>query len=94
MRAIRELNAFKRDIKRIRANSRHRDVDKLLEVVLRHLCMDEPLPGRYRDHPLSGEWRGSRDCHLKFDLVLIYRKSESDLLELVRLGTHSDLFGG
>ena len=92
MRAIKELNSFKRDLKRVRSNPHHRDVNELLGDVLRLLSSDAPLPSRLQDHPLSGVWRGSRDCHLKFDLVLVYRKSGADLLELVRLGTHSELF--
>ncbi|CAN5353205.1 type II toxin-antitoxin system YafQ family toxin [soil metagenome] len=92
MRAIRELNVFKRDMKRISAGPRHRDIHALLNAALGYLSSDTPLPPRYKDHALSGEWLGSRDCHLKFDLVLIYRKSGADLLELVRLGTHSTLF--
>jgi mRNA interferase YafQ len=92
MRAIKELNAFKRDLKRVRSNPDHRDINQLLSLVLPLLISDAPLPERYRDHALSGSWRGSRDCHLKGDLVLIYRKPGSELLELVRLGTHSELF--
>ncbi|MCR4282047.1 MAG: type II toxin-antitoxin system YafQ family toxin [Bauldia sp.] len=92
MRAIKELNAFQRDMKRVRANPRHRDVYELLSIALVHLCGDVPLPERYKDHPLSGEWRGSRDCHLTFDLVLIYRKPGPNLLELVRIGSHGELF--
>ena len=46
----------------------------------------------YRDHPLTGDWKGFRDCHLRPDLVLIYSVSETELT-LVRLGSHSDLFG-
>lgn len=92
MRAIKELNAFKRDMKRVRANPNHRGVYELLSIALVHLSRDVPLPERYKDHPLSGEWRGSRDCHLKPDLVLIYRKPGPDFLELVRIGSHSELF--
>lgn len=92
MRAIKELNSFKRDLKRVRANPRHKDLNALLADALPLLCADAPLPQRYQDHALAGVWRGSRDCHLKFDLVLIYRKLGPDVLELVRLGTHSELF--
>ncbi|MGA9964633.1 MAG: type II toxin-antitoxin system YafQ family toxin [Terriglobales bacterium] len=45
------------------------------------------------DHPLGGEWRDHRECHLKPDLLLIYRKPNADLLQLIRLGSHSELFG-
>jgi mRNA interferase YafQ len=57
------------------------------------LAKDKPLPWRYFDHPLSGEWSDHRDCHIRLDLVLIYRKPDDASLELVRLGSHSELGG-
>ena len=51
------------------------------------------LEARYRDHDLSGDWAGYRECHIKPDLLLIYRKSEPSTLRLARLGSHSELFG-
>jgi len=59
--------------------------------ILRSLAADEPLDARYRDHALTGEWKDHRDCHVKPDLVLIYRKPDEDTLQLVRLGSHSEL---
>jgi mRNA interferase YafQ len=50
---------------------------------------DEALAERFRDHPLSGEWAGFRDCQP--DLVLIYEKPDDETLRLVRLGSHSEL---
>jgi mRNA interferase YafQ len=44
------------------------------------------------DHPLSGDWAGYRDCHLKPDLQLIYKKTDDNVLRLARLGSHSELF--
>ncbi len=55
------------------------------------LVADEPLSERYRDHSLAGEWKDHRDCHIKPDLVLIYRKTNENTLDLVRLGSHSEL---
>ncbi|ERO99986.1 hypothetical protein L360_04937 [Enterobacter sp. MGH 14] len=46
-----------------------------------------------RDHDLSGDWAGYRECYIKPDLLLIYRKSDADTLRLARLGSHSELFG-
>jgi mRNA interferase YafQ len=46
------------------------------------------LPRRNADHPLTGEWQDFRDCHIRPDLILIYRKPTVDTLELVRLGSH------
>ena len=60
-------------------------------AAVRVLAKDEPLPRRYFDHPLGGEWSDNRDCHIRSDLVLIYRKSDDSSLELVRLGSHSEL---
>jgi len=52
---------------------------------------DTPLPRRNLDHALSGDWNDHRDCHIRPDLVLIYRKPDKDNLELVRLGSHGEL---
>jgi mRNA interferase YafQ len=61
--------------------------------LLRMLASGATLPAHYRDHPLQGPWRGSRDCHLRSDVVLIYQRSEKNI-RLVRIGSHSELFGG
>ena len=63
---------------------------KLRQVIL-PLVEGKPLPARYKDHPLSGEWSHFRDCHIEPDWLLIYRV-DGDELYLVRTGTHSDLF--
>ena len=60
--------------------------------VLSCLCNDEVLPEKYRDHALTGDWNGCRDCHVRPDLVLIYEYQNHDLI-LHRLGPHSELFG-
>ncbi|WP_435300675.1 type II toxin-antitoxin system YafQ family toxin [Zymomonas mobilis] len=61
--------------------------------ILNCLCQDVELPPKYKDHALSGNWLGFRDCHVKPDLVLIYMKNGDDYVQLVRLGSHSELFG-
>jgi mRNA interferase YafQ len=71
---------------------RCRDLDERLTAVLELLVDDRPLPPRIRDHAVSGNWSGYRGCHLRPDLLLIYAKPSPDMLRLVRLGTHSDLF--
>jgi len=63
-----------------------------LRAVLTLLLDDQPLPAHYRDHPLRGEWADHLDCHIRPDLILIYRKPDPDRLELVRLGSHSEIF--
>jgi mRNA interferase YafQ len=92
MRKIERATAFKRDYRRAKAISRYRDLDERLVAVLELLVNDRPLPPRNRDHVLSGDWSGYRDCHLWPDLLLIYAKPSPDVLRLVRLGSHSDLF--
>jgi mRNA interferase YafQ len=79
---------FRRDVKL--AQRRGRDLSKLRELIL-VLAEGSPLPARYRDHPLAGEWKHHRDCHLEPDWLLIYKIDDEDLY-LVRTGTHSDLF--
>jgi mRNA interferase YafQ len=59
--------------------------------VVNLLAVNTPLPRRYFDHPLSGDWDDHCDCHIKPDLVLIYRKPDAANLDLVRLGSHSEL---
>ncbi|MBK5206086.1 MAG: type II toxin-antitoxin system YafQ family toxin [Polaromonas sp.] len=93
MRTIDRSSAFRRDYKR-EAKGQHRaTLDADLIPVLMALADDQSLEPRHRDHDLSGEWAGYRDCHVKPDLVLIYRKPDADILRLARLGSHSELFG-
>lgn len=93
MRTIDRSSAFKRDYKR-EAKGKHRaTLDDTVKTVLVALATDKPLEAKYRDHDLSGDWAGYRECHLKPDLLLIYRKSEPAILRLARLGSHSELFG-
>jgi mRNA interferase YafQ len=91
MRTIRYTGRFKRDYKREKAGQRGGTLDRDLNEILRLLVADAPLPRGNFDHPLSGEWRDHRDCHVRPDLILIYRKSDNDHLDLVRLGSHSEL---
>lgn len=93
MRRIERASAFKRDYRRVAATPKHRkDLDPLLRAVLTKLVVDLPLPEKNRDHPLTGNWVGYRDCHLKPDLLLIYKNSEEGVLRLARLGSHGELF--
>jgi mRNA interferase YafQ len=82
--------AFKRDFKREKKGAHRAGLDDALKAVLAELQMDRPLKQKHSDHALRGEWAQYRDCHIKPDLVLIYRKHE-DELQLVRLGSHAEL---
>ena len=91
-REIVYANQFKKDMKL--ARRRHLPEEELIEVVT-DLANDIPLPVRNKDHSLQGEFAGCRECHIQPDWLLIYSK-ESDgelhILNLLRTGTHSDLF--
>ena len=82
---------FKRDYKL--AMKRHLDIE-LLDDIIRMLSRGETLPEKNKDHELSGNWAGFRECHIQPDWLLVYRIEDDVLvLTLVRTGTHSDLFG-
>lgn len=87
---IKFTNRFKKDLKL--AKKQGRNIDKLFEIVEK-LAKDEILDEKYRDHSLSGNFKGTRECHIEPDFLLIYEKIEGILvLSLVRAGSHSDLF--
>lgn len=81
---------FKKDYKL--AQKRHVDIDELFKVI-GMLQKQELLPEEKRDHLLAGNYKGYRGCHVRPDLLLIYKTKEKDLeLLLFRIGTHSDLY--
>ena len=80
MRTIEWTSAFKRDYKKVNATPRHRDLASLLESIGDRLASDAPLAERNRDHGLTGEYTGHRECHLKPDLLLIYKKPDETTL--------------
>ena len=91
MRRIEHTGQFKRDYKR-EAKGQHRaTLDADLMPVLQALASDQPLEPHHHDHALTGDWKDHRDCHVTPDLVLIYRKPYDEVLQLVRLGSHSEL---
>ena len=90
MLTIRYESSFKRDFKRIVKRGYN---IRLLEEVIETLANSQPLPEKYRDHSLSGDYADCRECHITSDWLLIYRISNGELiLFLSRTGTHSDLF--
>jgi mRNA interferase YafQ len=72
------------------ASRRGKDLRKL-EAVIALLATQSGLPDHLRDHSLTGDWKGFRDCHIEPDWLLIY-KTDTEHLHLARTGTHSDLF--
>jgi mRNA interferase YafQ len=83
---------FKKDIKKIK-KSGVKDVEKL-KTVVRKLMEGQPLESRYQDHPLTGNLKGHRDCHIEPDWILLYRiNKDAQEIIFVRTGSHSDLFG-
>ncbi len=83
---------FNKDIRRIE-KSGDKDIEKL-KTVLRLLIDQQPLERRYLDHPLSGNLRDYRDCHIEPDWLLIYRIDRAaQEITFIRTGSHADLFG-
>ena len=91
MRRIERTGHFRRDYKRVRRGRNRAALDTIFVEVLESLVNDLPLDPHHRDHPLAGEWHDHRDCHIRPDLILIYRKPNEDVLQLVRLGSHGEL---
>lgn len=91
MRTIERTGKFKDDYKREKKGQHRATVETDLMRVVSLLVEDATLPAKHKDHALSGNWAGHRDCHVKPDLVLIYRKPDAATLQLVRLGSHSEL---
>lgn len=79
---------FKKDLKRL--SKQHvplGDLDKVITILLN----DDPVPAKYRDHMLIGNWKEYRELHISPDLLLVYRKTEN-ILRLAAVGSHSDIF--
>ena len=92
MRAIVLSGQYKKDLKL--ARKRNLPEDELNKVIF-NLANDTTLPPENKDHALSGNMAGFRECHIQPDWLLIYGKEDNDelhILNLVRTGTHSDLF--
>ena len=88
---IRVTTRFQKDLKRVK--KRGYDISLLTDVI-RILAAGKTLPEKYRDHLLTGNFNGCRECHITPDWLLIYEICGNDLiLYLTRTGTHADLFG-
>jgi mRNA interferase YafQ len=82
---------FRKDYGRLTKSSRYPDFEARFQILVSLLLSEEPLPARYKEHKLIGKYVGCHECHLAPDLMLIY-KYGSKYVQLVRLGTHADLF--
>ncbi|MBQ3655054.1 MAG: type II toxin-antitoxin system YafQ family toxin [Synergistaceae bacterium] len=94
MRRIKETADFKRGKRRIERSGRHAKAmkDRFARAVIM-LAYNRPLDYSYRDHELHGDMEGSRECHIKPDLLLVYRYEGDDVLWLEKIGSHSEIFG-
>lgn len=87
---VKPTTRFQKDLKRLQ--KRGYDIS-LLTSIIKKLANGEPLPEKNRDHCLSGDYSGTRECHITPDWLLIYEIADEELiLYLTRTGTHSDLF--
>jgi mRNA interferase YafQ len=86
---IKVTSQFKRDLKTVKKRGYRKE---LLEEVVQLLADGTELPPQYKDHDLSGNWKGFRECHITPDWLLVYQYFEETLiLSLTRTGSHSDL---
>ena len=89
MRSIRRQNQFRKDVKLM--ERRGKDFSEFKSVIEK-LAEGKNLEPRHRDHPLFGNFKGKRDCHVEPDWLLIYELTPTELI-IIRTGTHSDIFG-
>ena len=89
MKTLKITTQFKKDLKRYK--NRPKVIEKL-EFILGLLQNEMPIPEENKPHPLTGNFRGHMECHVENDTLLIWWDQESDIIKLVRFGTHSELF--
>ena len=85
---VSQTTQFRKDVRK--QKKRGKDLGKLMEVV-DLLVSGESVPEKFRDHALTGNWNGWRDCHIEPEWLLIYKPLREELI-LGRTGSHSDLF--
>lgn len=90
MKTLRYSTQYKKDFKRYRNNPAK--LEKLLEI-LRILEKGEEIPSRYKPHMLTGNYKDCMECHIEGDFLLIWFDEDSETVEILRLGSHSELFG-
>ncbi len=92
MRDIKRSRQFKKQFRNVLKSPNNLDLEFRFNLILNLLINDVPLPVNFKDHGLIGNFVGFRECHLKPDLLLIYRKIDDDLLWLEQIGSHSEVF--
>ncbi|MBQ8968115.1 MAG: type II toxin-antitoxin system YafQ family toxin [Bacteroidaceae bacterium] len=90
MKRIFPSGQYKKDYKRYRNQPQKL---KALGTILNMLANEQPIPDQYKPHMLHGDYRGCMECHIESDLLLIWVDGVNNIIELVRLGSHSELFG-
>ena len=90
MKELKPTSQYKKDYKRFRNNPKK--LEKLFDI-LELLRQEKPIPEDNRPHPLAGKYAGHMECHIEGDFLLIWFDPDSDVISLVRLGSHSELFG-
>ena len=90
MKKLQPTTQYKKDYKRIKNNPKKL---KALKEVLEMLMKEQQIPAEYLPHMLHGEYRGCMECHVQGDFLLIWIDPNTEIIELVRLGSHSELFG-
>lgn len=90
MKEIRKTSQFKKDFKRF-----SNDIEKVrtLLCIVDKLKLGEAVPAEFKPHALKGEWKDYMECHIDDDYLLIWYDKEENVIKLVRLGSHSELFG-
>jgi len=89
MKNLQPTTQYRKDLKRYKNQPKKLDA---LKELLRVLQNEQPIPAEYKPHMLLGQYKGCMECHIQGDFLLIWFDEERDIIELVRLGTHSELF--
>jgi mRNA interferase YafQ len=93
MRSVKAAQSYKKDFRREARGENLEAMTTELPIIVAMLAADSPLPPKYHDHELDGKWADHRECHIKTDFLLIYLKTNDNVFHLVRLGSHTELFG-
>ena len=89
MKNLQPTTQYRKDLKRYKNQPKKLNA---LKEVLEMLENEQPIPAEYKPHMLWGQYKGCMECHIQGDFLLIWFDEERDIIELVRLGTHSELF--